>query len=153
MNETIKCQARRDTEKKEASTERGRGLLVCFPRLCIRKVVFFTPWPPHSPFLGKSETKPREAAAGRERRTGKLALGRREGGREGGREVGGQVQWSPHSMSDRERSRSFWDGSLEHTHRQTDTKRETHMHAYISSCSAALLPTLAFWKMRPESFL
>lgn len=62
---------------KEASTERGRGLLLCFPRLCIRKVVFFTPWPPHSPFLGKSETKSREAAAGRERRTGKLALGRR----------------------------------------------------------------------------
>lgn len=67
----------------------------------------FSPWPLQSPFLGKSETKPREAAAGRENRTGKLALGRREGDR---------LSWSPHSKSERVRSWSIWDWEHIHKH-------------------------------------
>lgn len=96
--EDTNSQTRKDTVEKETNAEWGRGLLVCFPRLCIRKAVFFTPWPPHSPFLGKSETKSREAAAGREQRTGKLALGRRKGGRGAGIEEPTQHDWQKEAV-------------------------------------------------------
>lgn len=65
--------------------------MVYFPRLRVRKVLFSAPWPSYGPFLGKSETKSREAVAGKEKATGKLTLGRAGGER-------------PHSVSDKERS-------------------------------------------------
>lgn len=55
----------------------GEACLVGFPRLRVRKVLFSALWPPYSPFLGKSETKSREAIAGKEKGTGKLTLGDR----------------------------------------------------------------------------
>lgn len=144
-----KCQPRRDTLKKEANLQRMRDLMVCFPRLCIRKTVFFSPWPLQSPFLGKSETKSREAAAGRESRTGKLALRRREGDR---------LWWSPHSMSERERSWSVWDSSGEHTYKHIDTKHETNKHAcmhlllFLSPFTHFCLPKDLPWDFSLEYF-
>lgn len=84
--------------------------MVYFPRLCVRKVLFSTLWPPYSPFLGKSETKSRKAVAGKEKGTGKLTLGRTE-------------RESPHSRSDKDRSWSFGDGSVEHKLWQIETKK------------------------------
>lgn len=70
----------------------------------------FLLWLPCSLFLGKSETKSREAIAGKEKGTGKWTLGRTEGE-------------SPHSMSDKEEAGVFWDGSVEHKCWQTETKK------------------------------
>lgn len=89
--------------------------MVYFPRLRVRKVLFSALWPPYSPFLGKSETKSREAVAGREKGTGKLTLGRTAGA-------------SPHSMSDKGRSWSVL-GWLSGTQVLADgNKKARHRH-------------------------
>lgn len=99
----------------------GKACLVYFPRLRVRKVLFSTLWPSYSPFLGKSETKSREAVAGKEKATGKLTLGRTEGER-------------PHSMSGKDRSHSFlgW-------HSGTQALAGTLMRCLMSSHLVAFL--------------
>lgn len=107
----------------------GEACLVYFPRLRVRKVLFSTLWPSYSPFLGKSETKSREAVAGKEKATGKLTLGRTEGER-------------PHSMRDKERSRSFsgWHGGTQALAGRLKKKRpglmSSHLVAFLSSFEA-----------------
>lgn len=102
----------------------GEACLVYFPRLPVRKVLFSTLWPSYSPFLGKSETKSREAVAGKEKATGKWTLGRTEGE-------------CPHS---KERSRSFlgWHGGTQALAGRLKKKvrrglMSSHLVAFLSS--------------------
>lgn len=106
--------------------------MVYFPRLHVRKVLFSTLWPSYSPFLGKSETKSREAVAGKEKATGKLTLGRTEGER-------------PHRMSDRERSRRFlgWHSGTQASagrYKKKEVSRGTRLHI-LSHFSAHSRPS------------
>lgn len=112
--------------------ERERLVWSIFPG-CASGRLCFPLWPSYSPFLGKSETKSREAVAWKEKGTGKLTLGR----------TGGE---SPHSKSDKERCWSFWDGSVEHKIWQIETKKwDTDTDAFASWRISKLicgLPTL-----------
>lgn len=81
----------------ESADQHRRALCSAFPGLCIRKAYFLQHDQRVAFSWGNLRQKSREACSGRERRTGKLACGRK-GGRQGGGKRAGTLEATQHEQ-------------------------------------------------------